>query len=291
MSTKPPPRRMIELLLPLADIGVESSKSIAKGDIHAIHTWFARRPLAACRAATFAALVDAPGNEAEREALLGLIRDSLPNKAPQQKPAVIAAMRARVRAAAGDRAPRVLDPFAGGGSLPLEAARLGAEAHALDLNPNAVLTLLATVDYPMRFATAQFPLPPRPEEAFALAGVPPQTGDLVQAVEAWGRWVLDEVRPQLAEYYTDAGGHTIIGYFWAKTVRCTNPSCGGEIPLVAHRWLSKRGNDRRIAFKLRPQPDRTLVVEILRGVAATTCLLYTSPSPRDRTRSRMPSSA
>ncbi len=269
MTSKRPPQRLIEELLPLADIGVESSKSIAKGDIHAIHTWFARRPLAACRAATFAALVDAPLTEAEREELLRLIRESLPNKAPQQKPAVIAAMRDRVRAAAGDRAPRVLDPFAGGGSLPLEAARLGAEAHALDLNPNAVLTLLATVDYPMRFATTQFPLPPRPEEAFALVKTPPRTGDLVQAVEAWGRWVLDEVRPQLAEYYADAEGHTIIGYFWAKTVRCTNPSCGGEIPLVAHRWLSKRGSERRIAFKLRPQPDRTLVVEILRGAAAT----------------------
>ena len=161
MTSKRPPQRLIEELLPLADIGVESSKSIAKGDIHAIHTWFARRPLAACRAATFAALVDAPLTEAEREELLRLIRESLPNKAPQQKPDVIAAMRDRVRAAAGDRAPRVLDPFAGGGSLPLEAARLGAEAHALDLNPNAVLTLLATVDYPMRFAKTQFPLPPR----------------------------------------------------------------------------------------------------------------------------------
>lgn len=262
------PKRLIEELLPLAEIGVESSKSIAKGDIHAIHTWFARRPLAACRAATFAALVDAPKTEAERDELLRLIVESLPNKAPEQKPQVIEEMRRRVRAAFDERAPRVLDPFGGGGSLPLEAARLGGEAHALDLNPNAVLTLLATVDYPMRFADTQFPLPPRPEDAFLMEDVPPRTGDLVKAVDEWSGWVLEQVRPKLEAFYKDADGHTIIGYFWARTVRCPNPNCGGEIPLIKQRWLSKRGDDRRIAFKLHPQPDRTLTVEILHGAKA-----------------------
>ena len=72
------PKRMIEELIPLTEIGVESSKSVSYGDIHAIHTWFARRPLAACRAATFAALVDAPKTEAERDELLQLIVASLP---------------------------------------------------------------------------------------------------------------------------------------------------------------------------------------------------------------------
>lgn len=267
MSQKQP-KRLIEELLPLAEIGVESSKSIAKGDIHAIHTWFARRPLAACRAATFAALVDAPKTEAERDELLKLIVETLPNKAPQQKPKQIEAMQKRVRATFDGRAPRVLDPFAGGGSLPLEAARLGCETHALDLNPNAVLTLLATVDYPMRFATTQFPLPPRDEDAFALEGAPPRTGDLVRAVDEWSRWVLKQVRPKLEPYYQDADGHTIIAYFWAKTVRCPNPNCGGEIPLVGQRWLSKRDSGRAIAYRLVPQADRTLAVEILNGVKA-----------------------
>jgi adenine-specific DNA methylase len=268
MSQKQP-KRLIEELLPLTQIGVESSKSIAKGDIHAIHTWFARRPLAACRAAAFASLVDAPLPQDERDELLRLIVAALPNKAPQERPDVIEEMRRRVRATFDDRAPRVLDPFAGGGSLALEAARLGCETHALDLNPNAVLTLLATVDYPMRFAATRFPLPPREEDAFVLEDAPPRTGNLVKAVEEWSRWVLARVRPQLAPYYQDAAGHTIIGYFWAKTVRCPNPNCGGEIPLLAQRWLSKRGDDRRIAYKLHPQPDRTLQVEILHGAKAT----------------------
>ena len=121
-------RRMIEELLPLGEIGVESSKSVSYGDIHAIHTWFARRPLAACRAATFAALVYAPTTEAERDMLLELIIKSLPAKAPQNRLKVFDEMRHRIRATYDGRAPRVLDPFAGGGSLPLEAARLGCEA-------------------------------------------------------------------------------------------------------------------------------------------------------------------
>ena len=261
-------RRMLEELLPLAEIGVESSKSVSQGDIHAIHTWFARRPLAACRAATFAALVDAPMTEAERDKLLDLMIKSLPAKAPQARPKVLEEMRQRIRATFDGRAPRVLDPFAGGGSLPLEATRLGCEAHALDLNPNAVLTLLGTVDYPMRFAKEQFPLPPKAEDSFEFAGTQKRTGNLVEAVEAWGDWVLEQVGPKLEPYYPSEPGETVIAYFWAKTVRCTNPACGAEIPLVAQRWLSKREGKPPTAYRLVPQPDRTLQVEILRGQAA-----------------------
>ena len=266
--TEARPKRMIEELIPLTEIGVESSKSISIGDIHAIHTWFARRPLAACRAATFAALVDAPAKEDERDKLLKLIRDSLPAKAPQQKPKVIEQMRQRIRQTFDGDAPRVLDPFAGGGSLPLEAARLGCDTYAHDLNPNAVLTLLGTVDYPMRFAETHFPLPPRPEDAFELVSDTPRTGNLVQAVDEWGQWVLEQVRPKLAAYYPDYEGQTVVAYFWAKTIRCTNPTCGGEIPLVAHRWLSKRSGKLPVAYRLCPQPDRTMQIEILTGKAA-----------------------
>ena len=195
--TEAVPKRMIEELIPLTEIGVESSKSVSYGDIHAIHTWFARRPLAACRAATFAALVDAPTTETERDHLLKLITDVLPGKAPQQKPKLIEEMRERIRQTFDGNAPRVLDPFAGGGSLPLEAARLGCETYAHDLNPNAVLTLLGTVDYPMRFADTRFPLPSKPEDDFSLTADTPRTGNLVEAVEEWGQWVLDQARPKL----------------------------------------------------------------------------------------------
>lgn len=261
-----PTSRLIEELLPLTEIGVESSKSISYGDIHAIHTWFARRPLAACRAATFAALVDAPATEDKREALLKLIIESLPHKAPQNRPRVFKEMRERIRQTFEGRAPKVLDPFAGGGSLPLEAARLGCEAYARDLNPNAVLTLLGTVDYPMRFAKTQFPLP-KSEDWFDATDEKRQ-GNLVEAVAAWGEWVHKRAKEKLADYYPSAPGETVIAYFWAKTIRCTNPTCGGEIPLLAHRWLSKREGKDPTAYRLLPQPDRTIQVEILEGKEA-----------------------
>ncbi|MBN2002244.1 MAG: DUF1156 domain-containing protein [Anaerolineae bacterium] len=261
-----PASHLIEELLPLTEIGVESSKSISYGDIHAIHTWFARRPLAACRAATFAALVDAPLTENEREALLKLIAKSLPRKAPQNRPKVFDEMRERILQTFDGRAPKVLDPFAGGGSLPLEAARLGCEAYAHDLNPNAVLTLLGTVDYPMRFATTQFPLP-KSEDWFDSTDTKRQ-GNLVEAVAAWGEWVQKRAEEKLAEYYPSAPGETVIAYFWAKTIRCTNPTCSGEIPLLAHRWLSHRAGKDPTAYRLLPQSDRTIKIEILEGQAA-----------------------
>jgi putative DNA methylase len=268
-------KRMIEELIPLTEIGLESSKSVSYGDIHAIHTWFARRPLAACRAATFAALVNAPTTEAGRDELLDLIIKSLPAKAPQNRKKIFKEMRRRIHETFEKQAPRVLDPFAGGGSLPLEAARLGCETYAQDLNPNAVLTLLGTVDYPIRFAETRFPLPPRPEDTFGAAEALPRTGNLVQAVEAWGAWVLEQVRPRLAPYYPSQAGESVIAYFWAKTARCSNPAClspsggGAEIPLVAHRWLSKRPGKAPVAYRLLPQPDRTLRVETLKGKEAT----------------------
>jgi len=265
MSEKYTPR-LIEELLPLTEIGVESSKSISYGDIHAIHTWFARRPLAACRAATFAALVDAPATEEDRDALMQLIIKSLPHYAPQKAPQVFNAMRERILQTFDGRAPKVLDPFAGGGSLPLEAARLGCDAYAHDLNPNAVLTLLGTVDYPMRFAKTRFPLPPS-EDWFDTTDHDRQ-GNLVEAVAKWGEWVGKRAAEKLGEYYPSAPGETVIAYFWAKTVRCTNPTCGGEIPLLAHRWLSNRQRQEPVAYCLLPQPDRTIRVEILRGKAA-----------------------
>lgn len=263
-------KRLIEEILPLMEIGAESSKSVAYGDIHAIHTWFARRPLAACRSATFAALVDAPATEAERDDLLALIKRGLLNSAPQKDQAAIAEMRERVLKAYEGRAPRVLDPFAGGGSLPLEAARLGCEAHALDLNPVALLILLGTVDYPMRYAKTRFPLPTPPDDLLAESEQARRSGDLVEAVRAWGEWVLERVRPELERYYPrDPDGRTVVAYFWAKTVRCGNPACGAEIPLLAHRWLSRRKGKPPVAYRLLPQADKTLQVEILRGAAAS----------------------
>lgn len=263
------PKRLLEELIPLTEIGVESSKSVSYGDIHAIHTWFARRPLAACRAATFAALVDAPNTEAERDHLMELIKKSLLAKAPLNKPKVFDEMRQLIKQTFDGETPRVLDPFAGGGSLPLEAARLGCETHALDLNPNAVLTLLGTVDYPFRFAKTEFPLPPSPDMFSTNEGTT-NTGNLVDAVREWGNWILEQVESKLQPFYPlETDGSTAVAYFWARSVHCTNPSCGGEIPLIANRWLSKRKGKKPVAYRLITHADKTLDIEILIGKEAT----------------------
>lgn len=258
-----PRKRLIEEILPLADINAESSKSVSIGDIRTLHTWYARQPLAACRAATFATLVDAPTTEKERDELMALIRRGILNTAPQQDKAAIEEMRERILRRYDGRAPTVLDPFAGGGSLALEALRLGCDATAMDLNPVALLTMLGVLDYPQRFADTLFPLPPPSGDEMQLLESR-REGNLVEAIREWGRWVLEQVKPELERFYPpEPDGGTVLAYLWAKTVRCTNPACGAEIPLVGQRWLSRRAGKTSVFYRLVAQPNRTLEVQII----------------------------
>lgn len=260
-----PRKRLIEEILPLADINAESSKSVSIGDIRTLHTWYARQPLAACRAATFAALVDAPATEKERDELMALIRRGLLNTASRQDQAAIQEMRERILKRYDGRAPTVLDPFAGGGSLPLEALRLGCDATAMDLNPVALLTMLGVLDYPQRFANTLFPLPPNLGDDMQLLESR-REGNLVEAIREWGRWVLEQVKPELQRFYPpEPDGGSVVAYLWAKTVHCTNPACGAEIPLVGQRWLSHRSGKPSVYYRLAPQSDRTLEVRIVEG--------------------------
>ena len=144
------PKRLIEDLLPLGDLNKYAQKGGGIGSLNAMHPYFARRPLTASRAMTLAALVDAPRSEAERTALERLLIDLSSEEWPNQ-PQLLQQAQALIRQAHGGRSPRVLDPFAGGGSMPLEAMRLGCDATALDLNPVAYLALIASLVYPQRF--------------------------------------------------------------------------------------------------------------------------------------------
>ena len=157
-------------------------------------------------------------------------------------------MRERILKRYDGRAPTVLDPFAGGGSLTLEALRLGCEATAMDLNPVALLTMLGVLDYPQRFANTLFPLPPRSEDEMQTVESPSE-GTLVEAIRGWGRWVLEQVKPELQRFYpSEPDGGSVVAYLWAKTVRCTNPACGAEIPPVAHRWLRHRAGKTPVSI-------------------------------------------
>jgi len=229
-----PEKRLIEEAFPLEEVSGESKreKNIRQGHISTLHIWWARRPLSASRTTAFAALVRDPGEEA-REELLEFVKELAPWGVASGEAAgsdvLLAKARELVRKNFDGRAPRVLDCFAGGGSIPLEALRLGCETYALEYNPVAVLILKCILEYPQRYGKA-----------------------LLSEVKRWSEWGLEEARKELARFYpSDEDGSVPVGYIWARTVPCQNPSCGAEIPLMRQTWLAKK--DRKgVALRMVP---------------------------------------
>jgi putative DNA methylase len=268
-----PDLRLIEVDFPIRPVSEESvrEKNIRHGHISTLHIWWARRPLAASRTTALAALL--PDDPHRREALLRLVRDLAPYEAVQGENPELEKARALIREAFGGRPPRVLDPFAGGGSIPLEALRLGCEVHALDYNPVAVLILKCVLEYPQRYAkpdsVSTLPLPVRERSSlFLFEEEGPDESPLLRAVRAWGAWVLEEARRELQPFYPpDPDGSVPVGYIWARTLPCQNPACGVEIPLMRQTWLAKKDN-RKIALRLVPnRAARRVDAEIVEGRA------------------------
>jgi putative DNA methylase len=258
--------RLIEVDFPLQKVSQESvrEKNIRHGHISTLHIYWARRPLAASRASILAALL--PDNPATRHEHLKLIEQLAPWEAVANggSPAPLQRARALIREAFGGRAPRVLDPFAGGGSIPLEAMRLGCETYALDYNPVAVLLNRCVLEYPARFgaphSVPSVPLPPRDDSTPSpLLEDAPTRSPLLLAVQAWGDWVLRQAQKggahggaPLQDFYPpDPDGSIPVGYIWARTVPCQNPTCGAEIPLMRQTWLAKKDN-KQVALKIVP---------------------------------------
>jgi len=240
MSAFESDKRLIEVDFPLKEVSEESvrEKSIRHGHISTLHNWWARRPLAASRATTYAALVPAPKDEKElREKLKFIAELSKWENSLNEK--LIERARKDIREFFGGRTPKVLDCFAGGGSIPLEALRLGCETYALEYNPVAVLILKAVLEYPQKYGKR-----------------------LVEDVKKWGQWVYEEAKKEIGRFYpeekaevqkslSEEGGEKYIpvGYIWARTIKCPNPSLQVEIPLMRQLWLARKGN-RRIALKM-----------------------------------------
>lgn len=258
-----PKRRLIEHRLPLKEISEASAreKSIRHGHISTLHIWWARRPLAASRAAVFATLV--PDTDTNYE----LVKKIVPWEAVKDgNNADVLEARKRVLESNGGQPPRVLDPFGGGGAIPLEALRLGCEAYSLDLNPVAHLIQRATLEYPQKYG--QPGSRPVPEYIRARDGARGrgrqsldfgdgewassyQQNPLAAEVRYWGEWVLERAKAELSEFYPpDPDGKTPVAYLWARTVTCTNPTCRAEVPLVRQWWLAKK-DKKRIALKPR----------------------------------------
>ena len=243
-------RRLIEETFPLKKVSEDSKheKNVRHGHISTLHIWPARRPLAACRAAIIAALMPDPGDEASRHELNKKI-ESITRWKSENGPA-LDYFRREIRKAYGGRAPRVLDMFAGGGAIPLEAMRLGCEVIANDYNPVAWFILKCTLEFPQRLAGKTWPLPPRggePEGGLNAATETgqmrllddrqPPMGDLAAHVRYWGEWVLAHAREELAPYYPTIDGQPTVAYLWARTVPCPDPACGAEVPLLKTLWL------------------------------------------------------
>lgn len=304
------PKRLIEVDLPIRRISAHArrEKSIRHGHISTLHIWWARRPLAACRAVACATLWPDPAdplcppefrNAAKdilcafaeqvratkqlleltadnatlwrttersklpaegqalgtrlRELLLAFISDFANWDAatiPQFISTATRLTEAAQHALAPDRPSRpfVLDPFCGGGAIPLEALRVGADAFASDVNPVPALLNRVTLEFAPRYRER-----------------------LVEGVRRWGAWVAGEALRRLRAYYpTDADGAQPVTYLWARTIRCEGPGCGAEVPLLRSLWLARKGKKSVALRYVIDSAARKVDFEIIHGVRADT---------------------
>lgn len=318
------PKRLIEVDLPIKRISEHArrEKSIRHGHISTLHIWWARRPLAACRAVICAALWPDPADplcpdsfrktarslmqkwakenlrllgpesyqhfvafqrdpkklsdDTElRRALLDLIAD-FSNWDNSTVKEYLDTSRTLTQSAheAFDGAPRtkplVADPFAGGGAIPIEALRVGADAYASDLNPVPVLLNKVMLQY-----------------------LPKYRLQLAEEVRKWGDWIRKEAESELREFFPkDPDGSIPIAYLWARTIRCEGPNCGAEIPLIKSLWLGKKPHNtwslrivpnvkkRLVEFEIVRSAKLSASLEgtVKRGSATCPCCGYTTPS-------------
>jgi adenine-specific DNA methylase len=225
-------RRLIEDELPLKEVNIASAreKSLRHGNISTMHLWWARRPLAMSRAVVFGTLIPDPVTPEQRAALLRAIAEASEFERSTDDRA-LEPLRQALRDAYPDARPKVLDCFAGGGAIPLEALRLGCDVTALDLNPVAHLIERCCLEFPQLWG--------QPEGASG--------SRLADDFLRWSAWLRDRVAPDLEAVFPHAAGQKPPSiYFWCRTMRCSNPACGREIPLVTSRWLAN--SNRRKAW-------------------------------------------
>ena len=292
----PARKKLIEVALPLEAINKASvrEKSIRHGHPSTMHLWWSRKPLASCRAVIFASLVDDPDDpdapaefvQACRKLPRG--KNAAANDTPRQRlfnfietlvlwesttdERVLETARELIQIATGGKAPPLLDPFAGGGSIPLEAQRLGLEAHASDLNPVAVMINKALVEIPPKFADMP-PVNPRDRKGTVGSTGWKGAAGLAADVRYYAKWMRDkawerighlypkvkisrellEQHPELHRQGFNPGDElTVIAWLWARTVKCPNPVCGIHTPLLPSFVVSsKKGRERYLVPKVK----------------------------------------
>jgi adenine-specific DNA methylase len=199
------------------------------------------------------------------------------------KQQIIEKARKDILEANGGEPPKVLDPFAGGGAIPLECIRLGCETYAGEYNPVAVLILKCTLEYPQKYG--------RLKET--KKGWFENNNPLHDDVKKWGKWVLKEAKKEIGRFYPkESDGSILVGYIWARTIPCQNPSCGAEIPLMRQFWLAKKANkialkpfvkNGKVMFKIVENPNFDPSKGTVKGAVAN-CLVCGSTVDANTTR-------
>src|SRR5256712_2002360 len=262
-------KKLIEVALPLDAINTASAreKSIRHGHPSTLHLWWSRKPLATCRAVLFASLVDDPSahpeefpteQDQDRERLrLFQLMEQLITWENSSNQEILAKARVEILKSTDGNPPPVLDPFCGGGSIPLEAQRLGLQAHRSDLNPVAVLISKALIEIPPKF-TGCAPVNPYKDKRLVETEWQGARG-LAEDVRYYGQWMRDEAAKRIGHLYPkvevtaemakerpDLGplvGRklTVIAWLWARTVKSPNPAFAQvDVPLASTFMLSTK---------------------------------------------------
>lgn len=259
-------KRFIEESFPVKEVSAESAreKNIRHGHISTLHIWWARRPLASSRATAYAALIPAPKTREEWQQKSNFIVELCKWENSNRKD-LIERARKDILEANGGVPPKVLDPFAGGGAIPLEALRLGCETYASDLNPVAVLIQKCTLEYPQKYGQPihkkqYFDERPwlkeekreKKKELFD-DDETEMVNPLLEDVKHWGNWVLEEAKKEIGKFYPEEpDGFIPVGYIWARTIPCQNPACEAEIPLMRQFWLAKKPKKKISLYPFTP---------------------------------------
>lgn len=249
-------KKLIEVAIPLEAINAASAKekSIRYGHPSTLHLWWARRPLAACRAVLFAQLVDDPSahpdqfathdaQEAERKRLFKIIEDLVvwENSTNEE---VLERARVEIRKSCGGELPPIYDPFSGGCSIPLEAQRLGLPAYGSDLNPVAVMIGKAMIEIPHKFKNLQPVHPGAKDRQFYR-----NTEGLAEDVKFYGNWMREQAWERIGHLYplvdlpTEYGGGKakVIAWIWSRTVPSPDPAFSDvHVPIASSFLLSSK---------------------------------------------------
>ncbi len=277
-------KKLIEVALPLEAINKEAAreKSIRQGHPSTLHLWWARRPLAACRAVLFASLVDDPSShpeqfpteadqDRERQRLFRLIEELVKWENSNNKQ-ILEAAHQEILTSTDGNPPPIYDPFCGGGSIPLEAQRLGLEARASDLNPVAVLITKAMIEIPPEFA-GQAPIHPVPQGRISGTKMWEGARGLAEDVRYYGEWMRDRAFERIGHFYPtiklpkDHGGGdgTVVAWIWTRTVSCPNPACGARAPLVRSFELSTKTGKRAWVEPIVDAAGKRILFEVKSG--------------------------